>query len=74
MRNLFKRFSDVAGARKVRTVAVCLSSALGESWMQYPGGGLVRVKGDGETGTRYFIYDNRLDGEAPALTPLEIEL
>lgn len=74
MRNLYTRFSDVAGTRKLRTVATCLSTMAGESWMQYPGSGLVKVKGEGETGTRYFVYDNRLDGEAPTLTPLEIEL
>jgi len=73
VRNLYKRFSDLTG-RKLRTVAVCLSSSAGESWMQYPGGGLAKVKGEGATGTLYFIFDGRLDGEAPALTALVVEI
>lgn len=73
-KNLYRRFSDVTGARKLRTVAVCLSSSAGESWMQYPGGGLAKVKGEGATGTLYFIFDGRLDGEAPALTALVVEI
>ncbi len=74
MRNLYKRFSDISGGRKLRTVATCLSSNAGESWMQYPGGGLAKVKGEGETGTLYFIFDGRLDGAAPQLSALTINI
>lgn len=74
MKNLYKRFSDLSGARRLRTVAVCLSANAGESWLQYPGGGLIRAKGEGEIGTLYFIFDGRLDGEAPQLPALTINI
>lgn len=73
MRNLYRRFSDLSG-RSVRTVGTCISADFGECTMQSPGGSLVRVKGAGVVGTRYFVLDGRLDGEAPSLASLEIEV
>lgn len=73
MRNLYKRFSDLAG-RKLRTVGTCISAVFGECTIQYPGGSVVRVKGAGEVGTRYFVLDGKLDGEAPALTAVTVEV
>ena len=73
MRNLYKRFSALGG-RSLRTVGTCLSATFGECTIQYPGGSIVRVKGAGETGTRYFVQDGKLDGEAPSLVSLEMEV
>jgi hypothetical protein len=73
VRNLFKRFSDLTG-RSLRTVGTCISADFGECTIQYPGGSLARVKGAGTPGTRYFVQDGALDGEAPALVSLEIEV
>lgn len=73
MRNLYKRFSDLTG-RKLRTVGICISADFGECTIQYPGGSAVRVKGTGTPGTRYFVLDGKLDGEAPTLPALEIEI
>lgn len=73
MRNLFKRFSDLTG-RPLRTVGTCVAADFGECTIQYPGGSLVRVKGAGTVGQRYFVLDGKLDGDAPALTSLEIEV
>jgi hypothetical protein len=73
MRNLFKRFSDLTG-RKLRTVGTCVAADFGECSIQYPGGSIVRVKGAGVVGNRYFVLDGELDGSAPALGSLEIEV
>lgn len=73
MKNLYKRFSDLTG-RSLRTVGTCISSANGESVLQYPGGSLVRVRGVGTVGQRYFVRDGTLDGEASALVGLVIEV
>lgn len=73
MKNLFKRFSDLTG-RRLRTVGTCISADVGECTIQYPGGGLVRVKGAGVVDTRYFVLDGRLDGEAPSLGSLIVEV
>lgn len=75
MKNLYKRFSDLTG-RKARTVGVCIDvgTLTSECTIQYPGGGIERVKGSGILETRYFVYDGKLDGEAPSLTELIIEI
>lgn len=75
MNNLFLRFSDLTG-RALRTVGICVSTdpGSGECTIQYPGGSLARVRGVGTVGTRYFVRDNALDGEAPNLPTLEIEV
>lgn len=73
MKNLWRRFSDLTG-RSLRTVGTCISADGAECTIQYPGGSWVRVKGAGVVDTRYFILEGRLDGEAPSLTSLEIEV
>lgn len=73
MRNLYRRFSDLTG-RSLRTVGTCIAADFGECTIQYPGGSVVRVKGAGEVGTRYFVMDGKLDGEAPTLVSLEMEV
>ncbi len=73
MKNLFKRWSDLNG-RSLRTVGTCISADFGECTIQYPGGSVVRVKGAGTPWTRYLVLDGRLDGEAPSLPSLTIEV
>jgi hypothetical protein len=73
MRNLFKRFSELNG-RSLRTVGTVIAADFGECSLQYPGGSIVRVRGAGTVGQRYFVLDGRLDGEAPILVILEIEV
>lgn len=73
MRNLFKRWQDLTG-RSLRTVGICVSATFGECVIQYPSGSLQRVKGAGTIGTRYFVIDGRLDGEAPSLATLTIDV
>lgn len=72
-KNLFRRFSDLTG-RRLRTVGTCISADFGECTIQYPGGSLVRVKGAGVEGTRYYVLDGKLDGEASSLQSLTIEV
>ena len=71
--NLYERFGALIG-RKLRTVGTCVSSTTTETILEYPGGGRVTVRGTGTPGTRYFALDGRLDGEAPALTVLTIDV
>lgn len=73
MRNLFKRFSSLTG-RSLRTVGTCTDANVGECTIQYPGGSVVRLQGAGTEGTRYFVLDSRLDGEASSLKVVEIEV
>ena len=73
MKNLFRRFSSLSG-RSLRTVGTCIAADFGECTIQYPSGAVVRVKGAGTPGTRYFILEGKLDGEAPSLASLIIEV
>ena len=73
MKNLWRRFSDMTG-RSLRTVGTCVASEFGESLIEYPGGNAVKVQGTGTVGQRYFVRDGKLDGDAPNLTALEIEV
>ena len=72
-KNLFRRFSDLTG-RSLRTVGIVISSEFNECTIQYPGGSLVRVKGAGTVGQRYFVLAGKLDGEAPALVAVVVEV
>ena len=73
MKNLWARFSDLNG-RSLRTVGTCIDADFGECTIQYPGGSVVQVKGAGTPGTRYFVLEGKLDGEAPSLASLTIEV
>jgi hypothetical protein len=73
VKNLFKRFSAITG-RSLRTVGTCIAADFGECTIQYPGGSVVRVQGAGVEGTRYYVLDGRLDGEAPSLPSLTLEI
>jgi hypothetical protein len=73
MKNLYRRWQDLTG-RSLRTVGTCISATAGECTIQYPSGSLQRVKGSGTPGTRYFVLEGRLDGEAPSLPALTFEV
>lgn len=74
MKNLWKRFADLTG-RSLRTVGTCVSAAAETALIQYPNGSVVRVKGSGATtGKRYFVANKRLDGEAPNLPNIVVEI
>ena len=73
MMNLYARFNDLTN-RSLRTVGTCIDAIWGECTIQYPGGKTVKVIGAGTTGLKYFIIDGRLDGQAPNLDYLEIDL
>ena len=51
-----------------------MAADFGECTIQYPGGSRVTVQGAGTVGQDYFVLNGRLDGEAPALTALTVEV
>lgn len=73
-RNLWNRFMAVTGGVGYLTVGECVAARFGSCTVELPGGTQVEVAGAGEVGTRYFIEDGRLAGEAPTLPLLEIEV
>lgn len=72
--NLWRRFQQLANPPSLVTVGECVSADFGECTVEFPGGSRLRVQGAGEVGQSYFIRDGRLDGAAPALTAVEIEV
>lgn len=72
--NLWRRFQQLANPPTLTTVGVVVSADFGECTVQFPGGSTMRVQGTGTVGTHYYIRDGRLDGEAPMLVVVEIEI
>lgn len=73
-RNLWSQFVAVAGAGSYRVVGECTAADFGTCTIQLPGGAEIQVQGAGTVGARYFVKDGALDGEAPDLELLEIEI
>lgn len=73
-RNLWSQFVAVAGAGSYRTVGECIAADFGTCTIQLPGGSEIQALGAGTVGLHYFVKDGKLDGEAPALDLLEIEI
>lgn len=72
--NLWRRFQQLASPPSLVTVGVCVSADVDECTVAFPSGASLRARGAGEVGKSYFIREGRLDGEAPTLTALEIEV
>jgi len=46
----------------------------GTSTVTYPGGGTQRVRGTASVGASVFVRDGVIEGNAPGLTPLVVEV
>ena len=42
--------------------------------VQLPGGGVLQARGTASIGQRVFVRDGVIEGEAPAITPVDIEV
>ena len=73
MNNLWSRFRDLNPKAK-RVVGTCIRADTGECTIQFPGGSLIQARGVAVEGQRYFVLDGQLDGDAPTLATLEIEV
>jgi len=76
--NLWNRFAILYGRDAPRLVATCIESRYGEFDAQFPSGAIITVVGAGTEGSRYFClktdYGWRMDGEAPELPLLQIDV
>lgn len=73
-RNLWSRFVKMTGSGTYQTVGECVAARFGSCTVALPGGTQIEVQGAGTVGTRYFVEDGKLAGEAPDLPLLEIEV
>ena len=76
--NLWNRFEILMGRDTPRLVATCIDSRYGEFDAQFPSGDVITVIGAGTVDLRYFCLKTdsgwRMDGEAPALPLLQIDV
>lgn len=72
--NLWRRFQQLASPPSLVTVGVCVDADATECTLEFPSGSSLRVRGEGEVGKSYFIREGRLDGEAPTLAPVVVEV
>lgn len=78
--NLWVRFNALNESRPTLVGTVVATESWNRSVIEWPGGGQQTVSGGGTMGQRYFVTrtedgnDWRLDGEAPVLDYLVIEV
>jgi hypothetical protein len=72
--NLWRRFQQLASPPSLVTVGTVVDTDFGACTVEFPGGSRLRVQGAGTVGQSYFIREGRLEGAAPALTALDIEV
>ncbi|CAM3327917.1 hypothetical protein [Polaromonas hydrogenivorans] len=73
MSNIFKAFIDLFPARPLQ-VGTVLSVADGIARVELPGGGILQVRGQATSGQRVFVRDGLIEGAAPNLTVVIIEV
>lgn len=73
MSNLYARFKRIFpdAPMLVGTVSVAYTGGL---TVDLPGGGNVNVVGEAAVGDHVFVRDGRVEGQAPALTAITIEI
>lgn len=71
--NPFKRLLNLLPQRPLQVGEVTAASG-GVCTVQLPGGGLLTARGDATVGDRVFVRDGAIEGQAPTLTVVEIEV
>ena len=73
MANLFKRFKQIFPDAP-ELVGDVISADGDVLTVRLLGGGLVRARGAGEVGARVFVRDGAVQGQAPSLPLVEVEI
>lgn len=71
--NPFKRLLNLLPQRPLQ-VGTVASISNGVATITLPGGGQVQVRGNASTGSRVFVRDGVIEGAAPSLTYVEIDV
>lgn len=74
MPNLWRQFQDLLPTSTTLIGTVVTTHADHTVSVQLLDGGLLRVAGSAADGTRVFVRDGRIDGEAPELPQVDIEI
>lgn len=73
MRNIFKEFADIFPAAPLQ-VGTVLDTDGAVCTIELPGGGVLRARGDALVGQRVFVRDGLIEGDAPSLPIVTIEI
>lgn len=73
MRNPFVVLQELLAGPSLQ-VATVVSSSAGVTVVELPGGGTLQVRGDGTSGDNVFIRGDLIEGPAPALTVVTIDV
>lgn len=75
MINPWRQFQGLLPAPSLYVVRVIAHNADGTSTVEMPGGGQFTVRGQDVAEDAYaFVRDGVIEGEAPAVTPVELEV
>jgi hypothetical protein len=74
MPNLWRQFQDLLPTNVTLIGTVVTTHADHTVSVQLLDGGLLRVAGAPADGTRVFVRDGRIEGEAPELPQIDIEI
>lgn len=73
MSNLYARFKRIFPDAPM-LVGTVSAAYTGGVTVELPGGGTIDVVGEAAVGDMVFVRDGRVDGQAPALTAITIEI
>lgn len=73
MSNLYRQFLDLLPARPLQVGTVTATDG-STCTVQLPGGGVLQARGAATVGQQVFVRDGVIEGDAPALTVVTIEI
>ena len=73
MTNIYRQFLDLIPARPLQVGAVTAVSG-NTCTVELPGGGLLQARGTAAVNDQVFVRDGVIEGQAPALTLVVIEI
>lgn len=73
MSNVYARFLQLLPQTPLQSGTVVAASG-GSVFIDLPGGGRIQARGEAPVGSRVFVRDSVIEGPAPDLTILEIDV
>lgn len=71
--NPYRRLLNLLPKRPLQ-VGTVIGSTAGVCTVELPGGGTIQARGDHTIGASVFVRDGVIEGPAPSLTPISIEI
>ena len=72
--NLYRQLRELLPEPALTVATVVAEHADGSTTVQYPGGSQQRVRGVADVGQRVFVRSGQIEGTAPALDSVTIEV